>query len=56
MLDIIEAVKRKSDLWEMAEKFHHKHDYNFRFEIRKEGTDKQNNRLAEIENRIYHYY
>ena len=56
VLDIIEPVKRKSDFWDLAEKFHHKYGYNFRYEIRKEGNDEQNNRLAEFENRIYNSY
>ena len=56
VLDIMKPVKRISDFWELAEKFHHKYGYNFRYEIRKEGTDQQNERLAEFENRIYNSY
>ena len=56
VLDIIRPLKRKADFWDMADKFFHKYGYNFRFEIRKEGSEEQNSKLAEFENRLYNSY
>jgi hypothetical protein len=56
VLNIIKPIKRKSDFWELAEKFHQKYGYNFRFELRKEGTEEQNEQLAEFEYRLYNSY
>jgi hypothetical protein len=53
VLNIIQPIRRKADFWDMAEKFYRRYGYNFRFEIRKHGTEEQNEKLIEIENRIY---
>jgi hypothetical protein len=53
VLGVLKPIKRKSEFWELAEKFHKRYGYNFRYEIRKGGSDEENELLSEFEYRIY---
>jgi hypothetical protein len=56
VLSMLKPIRRKADFWDMADRFYRTYGYNFRFEIRRNGSEEQNICLADYENSLDRMY